>query len=181
MNSKRIERVVIAGGDGVGRLIELFPDRDFHPRLAAEFNRRMARQYESIRDFLILHYKLTQRAESEFWLHCMQMSIPDTLRHQIELFGACGRIALLDAEGFAEPSWVALLLGLGAVPQALDPFVDVIGEPQLRTHFAGLRQAIADTVAPMPDHADYIVRHVKADRAPEPAAAQARVPAGAPA
>jgi hypothetical protein len=33
----------------------------------------------------------------------------------------------------------------------------------------------------MPDHTDYIVRHVKADRAPEPAAAQARVSAGAPA
>src|SRR5438477_1066476 len=45
--------------DAVGRLVELFPDRDFRPGLATEFNRRMNRQYESIRDFIILHYKLT--------------------------------------------------------------------------------------------------------------------------
>jgi len=52
--------------DGVGRLVELFPDRDFRPGLATEYNRRMSRQYESIRDFIILHYKLTERSDSEF-------------------------------------------------------------------------------------------------------------------
>ena len=149
--------------DAVGRLIQYFPDTDFQPQLAAEFNRRMALQYESVRDFIIMHYKLTQRTDTEFWRHCAAMPIPDTLAHQIDLFRATGRAVVLDPEGFSEPSIVSILLGLGALPQSYDPFVDVIDEAQLRAHFARQREAIARTVADMPDHGDYIARHVCAD------------------
>ena len=148
--------------DGVGRLIELFPDRQFRPHLAAEFNRRMARQYESIRDFIVLHYKLTERCDAELWRYCAAMPIPDTLAHQIELFRESGRVAVLDPDGFAEPSWVSLFLGLGLVPQSCDPFVDQVDPQALLQHFARLRQAIAQTVAGMPLHADYIRQHAQA-------------------
>ena len=152
--------------DGVGRLIQNFPDRDFQPGLAAEFNRKMAFQCEAIRDFIILHYKLTQRTDSEFWRYCAAMPIPDTLRHQIELFRSSARVAIYDPDSFSEPSWVSLFLGLGLMPQAYDPFVDMIDEGQLHTHFARVRAAIAHTVAAMPDHTDYIARHVRADPLP---------------
>jgi tryptophan halogenase len=146
--------------DGVGRLIELFPDRDFRPGLAAEFNRRMARQYESMRDFIVLHYKLTARSDSAFWRHCAAMPIPDTLAHQIELFRDSGRVIVLDPDGFAEPSWISLMAGLGVTPQTRDPMVDRVDEQQLRTYFARLRQVIAATVAGMPQHADYLSRKI---------------------
>jgi glycine/D-amino acid oxidase-like deaminating enzyme len=148
--------------DGVGRLIQFFPDRRFKPRLAAEFNRLMARQYESIRDFIVLHYKLTERRDGELWRYCAAMPIPDTLAHQIELFRESGRVAIFDPDGFAEPSWVSLFLGLGLRPAGHDPFVDHIDPQALLQHFARLRQAIQHTVGGMPVHADYIARHVKA-------------------
>ena len=148
--------------DGVGRLIQFFPDRNFQPHLAAEFNRLMAKQYESIRDFIVLHYKLTDRRDSELWRYCAAMPIPDTLAHQIELFRTTGRVTILDPDSFAEPSWVSLFMGLGLKPQAYDPFVDLIDEAALLEHFVKLRRAIQQTVAGMPDHADYIARHVKA-------------------
>ena len=148
--------------DGVGRLIEFFPDRSFKPHLAAEFNRRMAVQYESIRDFIALHYKLTERRDSELWRYCAAMPIPDTLAHQIELFRASGRVTILDPGGFTEPSWVSLFLGLGLQPESYDPFVDHIDTAALLQHFVRLRQAIQQTVSGMPDHGDYIARHVKA-------------------
>jgi hypothetical protein len=148
--------------DGVGRLIEYFPDRDFRPGLAAEFNRRMAQQFESIRDFVILHYKLTDRRDSEFWRYCAAMPIPDTLAHQIEVFRDSGRVVVLDGDGFAEPSWISIMAGLGVVPRSHDPIVDTIDDQALRTHFRRLREAIAGTVAAMPDHTDYIERHAKA-------------------
>jgi hypothetical protein len=156
--------------DAVGRLVELFPDRDFKPGLAAEFNRRMAQQYESIRDFIILHYKLTERRDSEFWRYCAAMPIPDTLAHQIEMFRESGRVIILDRDSFAEPSWISLLYGLGVKPQALDPFVELVDEAALRTHFTRLREAIAGTVAGMPDHTDYINRHAKASPPEAPVA-----------
>jgi 2-polyprenyl-6-methoxyphenol hydroxylase-like FAD-dependent oxidoreductase len=155
--------------DGVGRLVELFPERDFRPGLAAEFNRRMAKQYESIRDFIILHYKLTERRDSEFWRYCAAMPVPETLQHQIELFRESGRVVILDADSFREPSWISMMYGLGLVPQAHDPIVDLTDEQALRTHFARLREAIAGTVAGMPDHTDFIMRRAKADPLPSAA------------
>ncbi len=148
--------------DGVGRLVQYFPDRDFHPSLAAEFNRKHAIQFESIRDFIVLHYHLTQRDDSELWRYCASMKLPDTLAHQIELFRGTGRVMVNDPESFLEPSWVSIYLGLGLKPERLDPFVEQVDEHALRTHFLRLRQAIAGTVAAMPDHAAYIERHVKA-------------------
>jgi len=148
--------------DAVGRLVELFPDRDFHPGLAAEFNRRMAQQYESIRDFIILHYKLTERTDSEFWRYCAAMTVPDTLAHQIELYRSSGRVIILDRESFAEQSWFSIMHGLGLEPRTLDPFVELVDLERLRTHFARLRQAIAGTVAGVPSHDDFVERYAKA-------------------
>ena len=142
--------------DGIGRLIELFPDRHCSEPLAAEYDRRMAFQYESIRDFIILHYKLTRREDSEFWRHCREMPVPDRLQHQIELFKASGHVAIFDPEGFAEPSFASILLGLGAMPQRHDPMVDGVDEASLRTHFRRLRDTVERTVAGMPDHAAYL-------------------------
>jgi tryptophan halogenase len=149
--------------DGVGRLVELFPDRDFRPGLAAEFNRKMALQYESVRDFIVLHYKLTERSDSEFWRYCAAMPIPDTLAHQIELFRESGRLVILDSESFGKPSWISLMFGLGLQPQTFDPFVEMVDEQVLRTHFARLREAIAATVAKAPDHGEFIAHYVKAE------------------
>jgi tryptophan halogenase len=110
------------------------------------------------------------RRDSELWRYCAAMPIPDSLAHQIELFRSTGRVAVLDPDSFAEPSWVSLFLGLGLRPEACDPFVDLIDVQALLQHFVRLRQAITQTVAGMPDHADYIARHARA-QAPAPATA----------
>ena len=147
---------------GVGRLIELFPDSGFSPHLAAEYNRLMQLQYESVRDFIILHYKLTQRDDSEFWRYCCDMAIPDGLAHQIYTFRDTGRIIVTDPGGFAEPSWLSIYLGLGVLPKAYDPFVESIELDALRAHFARIRAVVAQTAQTMPDHAAYIARHCAA-------------------
>lgn len=148
----------------VGKLIELWPDGDFRPELADEFNRVMGIRYESVRDFIILHYKLTRRTDTPFWRHCAAMPIPDSLRHQIDLFRETGRVTILDRDGFAEPSFVAMLMGLGVVPQRYDPFADDVDLRQLHGHFAGLRDLIAQTVARMPDHGAWLDAHASARR-----------------
>jgi tryptophan halogenase len=146
----------------VGKLIELWPDRDFRPELAAEFNRVMGGRYESVRDFIILHYKLTKRDDTEFWRYCANMKIPDSLAHQIELFRTTGRVTILDRDGFSEPSFVSMLMGLGVMPERYDPFADDVDMRQLHGHFAGLRDLIAQTVAKMPGHGAYLEKNAKA-------------------
>ena len=146
----------------VGKLIELFPDRDCRPELANEFNRFMGTRFESVRDFIVRHYKLTERDDSEFWRYCANMPIPDSLRHQIELFRETGRITILDPHGFSEPSFVAMMMGLGAVPKRYDPFVDAVDIREVHGHFAGVRDMIAQAVELMPTHDAYVAGQLRA-------------------
>jgi tryptophan halogenase len=140
----------------VGKLLELFPDRACSPVLADEFNRVIGTRYASVRDFIIMHYKLTKRDDSEFWRYCANMAIPDALRHQIDLFRETGRVAVLDRDGFAEPSFVAMMMGLGVTPKRYDPLADRVDIRAVHGHFAGLRSMIAQAVAAMPDHGAYV-------------------------
>jgi 2-polyprenyl-6-methoxyphenol hydroxylase-like FAD-dependent oxidoreductase len=144
--------------EGASRLTALLPDRSFAPALADEFNRQMALRYESVRDFIILHYKLGERRDSAFWRDCAAMSIPDGLAHQIELFRQAGRVAILEPEGFAEPSWVSLLLGLGVQPRHHDPYIDLVDIDLVRRHMNGVRDAIQRAVKTMPTHAEFLAR-----------------------
>jgi tryptophan halogenase len=146
--------------NAVGKLIELFPDRDFAPESTFEFNRYMAYRYESVRDFIIMHYKLTTRTDTEFWRYCANLPIPDSLNHQIELFRETGRVVIYDPEGFGDPSFISMLLGLGVVPKADDPFVAALDRDALQAHMASVRAAIIQKVAGMPYVADYLARAV---------------------
>ena len=73
-------------------LLQLFPKKQHDPRLVDEFNRRMDIEYERIRDFLILHYHLNGRDDSELWRHCRSMAIPDSLQRRLQLFQHSGII-----------------------------------------------------------------------------------------
>ena len=140
----------------VGLLVQFFPDSDFRPELADEFNRRIGTRYESVRDFIVMHYKLTARTDTDFWRHCAAMPIPDALRHQIELFRETGRVTVYDPDGFGEPSFISMLMGLGVTPKTHDPFVDMLDLDQLRNHFVRVRDSIVRTVNAMPEHTQYI-------------------------
>ena len=106
-----------------------------------------------------MHYKLTDRTDSDFWRYCANMAIPDTLRHQIEMYRETGRVVVYDPLGFTEPSMVSLLMGLGVVPRRDDPLIDNLNFDQLLGHLASRRDVIAQVVKAMPAHAEHIARH----------------------
>ena len=150
----------------VATLLELFPDRDFRPALRDQFNAYMQKRYELVRDFIILHYKLTERDDSEFWRYCATMPIPDTLSHQIELFRTTGHAMIYDSDGFGGPSFVAMMMGLGIMPERYDPLIDQMDLRELHGHFASLRDYIAETVARMPAQSAFIAHAVAAPPVP---------------
>jgi tryptophan halogenase len=73
---------------GISKLLAYFPDKDFDPLVTQEFNRVALAEVERIRDFIILHYHLTTRDDSEMWRYCASMSVPDTLQIQDRPFSA---------------------------------------------------------------------------------------------
>ena len=73
---------------GINRLMHLFPTAECDVALQNVYNEQSAFEYERIRDFLILHYHVTQRTDSDFWNYVRTMTIPDSLQQHIDLFAA---------------------------------------------------------------------------------------------
>ena len=140
----------------IAQLIELFPTGRVREEDRAEFNRVTDAEYDRIRDFLILHYNATVRDDSEFWNHVRTMAVPDSLQEKIELWRRAGRVAKYSQGLFFEPSWVAVYLGQGIIPEGWDERADVPGSDQLEAALGRVRKQVQDAVAPMPDHARFI-------------------------
>ena len=147
---------------GITKLLTGFPDRDFDPLTISDYNRKVAAEYERIRDFIILHYKATERRDSELWTYCGAMPVPDTLRHRMELFGRFGRLSQDPDDLFKEASWLAVLLGQGIAPARHDPLADCTDPETARAALANMRSVIRETAARMPNQRDYIARHCQA-------------------
>lgn len=67
----------------VAQLIEFFPDQGFSQLDIDTYNAQSRFQFERIRDFIILHYHVNQRTDSEFWKACAHMQVPDSLREKL--------------------------------------------------------------------------------------------------
>ena len=144
----------------VSRLIELFPDRGFDPANIAEYNRVVAKEYDLIRDFLILHYKLTRRDDTEFWRHCREMEVPDSLLHKMELFKASGHLFRDADDLFRESSWVQVMLGQGLRPESWHRRADRLDDAQLADLMGSVKALVEKAVAPLPAHAEFLERYV---------------------
>ena len=146
----------------IARLISFFPDRGFSAPDVAEFNRQSRFEFEKIRDFLILHYHLTQRDDSAFWRHCRAMDVPDSLRQRMALYASRGRIVREAGELFAEVAWLQVLHGQNLAAQGHHPLADLIAEEEIADYLASVQGVIATCVDVMPTHQDYIAQHCRA-------------------
>lgn len=146
----------------VTRLLALWPDRDFDPLTAAEYNRITIEEYERIRDFLILHYHLTGRDDSPLWRDCAAMKVPEPLQYKIDHFRRYGRLVATGPELFQNPSWLAVHIGQFNWPERYDPLVDERREVDADNILAGIRRVAAEAAEAMPTHQAYIDRHCKA-------------------
>ncbi len=133
-------------------LVEHFPDTRVTDADRDGFNAAIDAEYDRIRDFLILHYHATTRDDSPFWNHVRTMTVPDSLADKMALWRATGQVAQYRHGLFLEPSWVAVYLGQGIVPQGWDPRADLPDGAGLDRALAGLSRAIAGRVARMPTH-----------------------------
>jgi tryptophan halogenase len=141
------------------RLVKLFPSNGVYQPEIDQFNREVKTEIEHIRDFIILHYHVTRRADTPYWNECREMRVPDTLAHKLTLFQSGGKIFRDNNELFSEPSWTAVMVGQGIVPGTYHPFADNMSDGELRDLMARVRAGIAQLVARQPLHRDYLDRH----------------------
>jgi tryptophan halogenase len=123
------------------------------------FNRAMETEYDRIRDFLILHYHVTDRDEP-LWRHVRTMDVPDSLKAKLELFRRRAYIESYNSGLFSPPSWLAVLTGQGIVPQGYDRTVDWMPIDRLTRMLDEHRNRIAIEVELMASHEAAIVSYL---------------------
>ena len=147
---------------GVVKLATLFPDRDFDPAYADEYNRQILAEFDGIRDFIIMHYHLNQRDDSSFWRSCAEAEVPESLSRRIELFRKSGRIFREQNELFHEVGWMQVMMGQNVVPERYDHMADAMPKAQLDEFLANLKTIMKGVVGRLPSHSDFLARNCAA-------------------
>lgn len=138
------------------RLLKLFPHAGINTGLINEYNQQSKLEYETIRDFIILHYHLTKRNDSQFWRDMQQMAIPKSLSHKIELFKTNGYITPDNLDIFLESSWIQVMLGQGITPNDYHPLAAQFTDITLKEELLNMAKLKNEPLNSMPKHDDFL-------------------------
>jgi tryptophan halogenase len=144
---------------GIIRLMQMFPANGICQSDIDEYNKQTDAEIQHIRDFIVLHYHVTNRQDSAFWRDCRNMDVPASLRHRIELFRETGRVFRVPNELFAENSWIQVMLGQGIMPQQHHQAADLMGDAELSGFLNGIKSSIDKTVMQLPPHQAYVEKY----------------------
>ena len=151
---------------GIIKLLGLFPHCGFAAADVAEYNRQHDFEFSDVRDFIVAHYKVTEREGTPYWRYLKNMAVPDSLTERLELFASSGRFyKRAAAELFRVESWVQVLLGQGFA-MGHDPNAAIMPADVRASFLDDIRGVVADAAARMPDHAAFIDRYCKAPPVP---------------
>ena len=145
------------------RLMQMFPYDGIRQPDVDEFNNQMRFEIDNVKDFIILHYHVTDRTDSEFWNECRTMNVPDTLKHRIELFKQAGRVFKVPTELFGENSWIQVMLGQGLIPEQYHPIVNMMDDQELDRFLKGLEGNVHRLVGQLPGHQQFIDHYCQAN------------------
>ncbi len=140
------------------RLLKLFPHNGIDEVEVREYNKQSRIEFEQIRDFLILHYHLNARTDSQFWRDLRNMEIPASLHHKIELFRRRGKLFRENEDLFWEASWLQVMVGQGVIPQDYHPMADNMSATALREMLAKIKHYKAQALVNMPSHDEFLER-----------------------
>jgi len=146
------------------RLMQMFPSDGIAQSDIDEYNKQAATEVEHIRDFIILHYKVTNRADTLYWRQARDMTVPASLQHRIDLFRQTGRVFRVPNELFAENSWIQVMIGQGIMPLQHHQSADLMGDAELAHFLGSIKEAVDKTVAQLPSHQQYVQRYCAAPK-----------------
>ena len=144
---------------GIIRLMQMFPSDGISQADIDEYNAQAQAEIHHIRDFIILHYKVTNRRDTPYWRDAAGMKVPASLQHRIDLFRETGRVFRIPNELFAENSWIQVMLGQGILPAQHHQTADLMGDEELAHFLGGISGAIDRTVAQLPSHQQYVQQY----------------------
>jgi tryptophan halogenase len=137
-------------------LLDLFPDRDFSQALVREYNERIGRAYEAVRDFIVMHYVLTEREDTEFWKANRRMAPPPSLAKTLALYDETGTVDWDNRALFGENSFYAIAAGFGRLPRRHLSMADYSDEAKVADILARIQAQNQEIAGSLPDHGDFM-------------------------
>ncbi|WP_160153200.1 tryptophan halogenase family protein [Microbulbifer sp. ALW1] len=133
-----------------------FPHPYYGEAEIERFNRVTAEEYTHIRDFIILHYKANQRSDSDFWQHCRNMAIPDSLEERLAAYREQAMLHRRPWEIFHPDSWLAIYSGFDCYPRVYNKRVQEVPTEVLKRNLERMRQTVAKVVSQLPPHGEFL-------------------------
>lgn len=140
------------------RFMRMFPAQGVVQSDIDEFNKQARFDLEHIRDFIILHYCVTERNDSAFWNHCRTMALPESLAHRIRLFKETGRM-FRDGNELFDDSWLQVMIGQGLMPATHNPLVDTMSVEELSAFLTVIKETIQKKLSALPSQAEYLTKY----------------------
>ena len=147
----------------IARLLTNFPDRGFNQPDIDYYNARTLLEFEQVRDFIILHYKATQRDDTEFWRYVRDMEVPDGLARRMDIYRENARLYRHDNELFSETSWLAVMHGQNIRPRSFHPIAANLPQAELEERMDRIATVMRTCASRMPTHQQYIDANCRAD------------------
>lgn len=144
---------------GATRLLRMFPFDGCSDSLARQYNEESRLEYERVRDFIVLHFKATERDDTPYWRDCRDMEVPDSLAQRLELFRDTGHLFPDADDVFRVDSWLQVMTGQRLEPEGFHHVGRMLGDERLRTMLDTLNGNIAAAVAKMPTHREFLDRY----------------------
>lgn len=135
------------------KFLEYFPNKQNMQAERQQFNDEISKTYQTIRDFIILHYNLNNRDDNGFWVHQRQMELPESLTFKKGLFAESGRV-IPGQFGV----WPSVCIGQGLTPQYPDARINYLSKQQLEEFLRQEKQKIAQTLKQLPPAHEYLTK-----------------------
>jgi tryptophan halogenase len=155
-------------------LTHLLPDSGDQTRAASHFNRMMNERYARIIDFIKLHYCLSQRRDSSFWVdNSDSTSVPSSLQDRLAEWRLRPPHRLdfvTDLEMFMPASWQFVLYGMEFRTDLRRQAGRYPERAAARREFEMLRQVSQHALHNLPDHRALLDTYLAAPTQPRYAA-----------
>jgi len=138
------------------RLVKLFPHMGIDEFNVAEYNKQSKLEIEQVRDFIILHYHVNERTDSQFWGDLRSMEIPESLKHKINLFKSTGKIFREQDDLFLESSWLQVMLGQGITPRDYHALANGPSNADLNDLLANMKKIKNSPLQHIPNHDEFL-------------------------
>lgn len=144
---------------GIIRLLKLFPSQEMEQANIDQYNQQSKQEFEQIRDFIILHYRLSGQKQTPFWQYCREMAIPNSLQQKLDLFKASGVVSRYQDELFTENAWVQVMLGQRFTPNTYSALTQNINTTQNIQFLNDLHKIFDTTSSKLMSHDSYLTQY----------------------